>query len=142
MAALEAGVAPADDLGRSPAARGLLDQDEEPCGQPRPTFIGVDVEVVQLHAARRGDEASAADDPANGATVLSIESQVKSLSAAIFAPLLGLAVDWLRSFDQPDGKGASFIPVATAGLLITAAMLVFCRPPKRIKPSRTLGNDD
>ncbi len=70
---------------------------------------------------------SAAGDPADGATVLSIESQAKSISAAVLAPLLGLAVDWFGSFGRPCSKGASFIPVALAGLGITAAVLVFCR---------------
>ncbi|MCD4700071.1 MAG: MFS transporter [Phycisphaerae bacterium] len=74
---------------------------------------------------------SDAGDPANGATVLSIESQVKSLSAAILAPLLGLAVDWFGAFDHPDGKGVSFIPVALTGLGITAAVLIFRRQAVR-----------
>ena len=73
---------------------------------------------------------SAAGAPADGATVLSIESQAKSVSAAILAPLLGLAVDWFGSLGRPCGKGAAFIPVALAGLLITAAVLLFCKANK------------
>lgn len=83
---------------------------------------------------------SAASDPANGATVLSIESQAKSLSAAIFAPLLGLAVDWFGIFSPPGDKGASFVPVALAGLGITAAVLIFRRlAGRRNNSSQTPG---
>ena len=84
---------------------------------------------------------SAAGAPADGATVLSIESQAKSISAAVLAPLLGLAVDWLGSLGHPCGKGASFIPVALAGLGITAAVLIFCRIVRQNKSSQTPGSD-
>lgn len=73
---------------------------------------------------------SAGGDEAAGATILSIESQAKCLSAAIIAPLLGLAVDYAGSFGPTDGKGAAFVPVALTGLLITAAMLAFIRPKR------------
>ncbi len=55
-------------------------------------------------------------DEAMGATVLSMESQAKSLSTMIIAPVLGLAIDLAR--DQ--GIGASeFWPIGVLGLLIT-----------------------
>jgi len=55
-------------------------------------------------------------DPSKQATVLSIESQGKSLFAAVLAPLLGLAVDGMRA----DMK---FLPVGLVGMLIAALML-------------------
>ena len=67
---------------------------------------------------------SAAGRPEDGATILSIASQTKSLSAAIIAPLLGTAVDWFGSFIPNGGKAASFTPVAMAGLGITTAMII------------------
>ena len=55
-------------------------------------------------------------DEAMGATVLSMESQAKSLSTMIMAPVLGLAVDLARN----QGIGASeFWPIGIFGLLIT-----------------------
>ncbi len=55
-------------------------------------------------------------DEAKGATILSIESQAKSLSTMIIAPLLGLAVDFMRL----NGIGSSpFWPMGVLGLFIT-----------------------
>ena len=51
---------------------------------------------------------------AMGATVLSIENQAQSVSIMIIAPLLGLAVDYLRGADY----GGEFWPVAAAGAVI------------------------
>ncbi len=85
---------------------------------------------------------NAASDPADGATVLSIESQVTSLSAAILAPLLGLAVDWVGSLSRPGGKGVSFVPVALTGLGITAAMIVFRRQAVRRNNSSQAPDDN
>ncbi len=82
---------------------------------------------------------SAAGASAETATLLSIESQAKSILAVVIAPLLGLAVDYLGSVGLSCSKGAAFIPVALAGVLITAAVLVFYRANK---PSRTLNDDD
>jgi len=54
-------------------------------------------------------------DEAKGATVLSIESQAKSLSTMIMAPVLGLAIDFVRN----QGIGASeFWPIGVFGVLI------------------------
>ncbi len=55
-------------------------------------------------------------DEAMGATVLSMESQAKSLSTMIMAPVLGLAIDLART----QGIGASeFWPIGVFGLVIT-----------------------
>jgi hypothetical protein len=60
-------------------------------------------------------------DEAKGATVLSIESQAKSLSTMIIAPVLGLAIDLARGYDI----GASaFWPVGALGLLIAFGFFV------------------
>ena len=66
-------------------------------------------------------------DARAGATILSVESQAKSLSAAIFAPLLGLAVNAIRGSELLRGKHAKFIPVALAGLIFAAGVLAFRR---------------
>ncbi len=58
------------------------------------------------------------------ATVLSIESQGKSLFAAGIAPVLGLAVDLMGKQTET----AKFIPVAVVGLIVTAVMLLTSRP--------------
>lgn len=54
-------------------------------------------------------------EEAKGATVLSIESQAKSLSTMIIAPVLGLAIDLARSHGI--GAGA-FWPIGVLGLII------------------------
>ena len=54
-------------------------------------------------------------DEAKGATVLSIESQAKSLSTMIIAPVLGLSIDLVRN----RGIGATeFWPIGIFGVLI------------------------
>ncbi|MCK5557473.1 MAG: hypothetical protein KAJ01_03805, partial [Candidatus Hydrogenedentes bacterium] len=64
------------------------------------------------------------------ATVLSVESQAKSLFAAVLAPLLGLAVDLI-----PVQTGLRFLPVGVAGLGISAVMLATSRSGGRQRPS-------
>ncbi len=59
------------------------------------------------------------------ATVLSVESQAKSLLAGLLAPLLGLAVDLM-----PTQGGLRFLPVGVAGLVISAVMLGTSRSPR------------
>jgi len=60
-------------------------------------------------------------DESKGATVLSIESQAKSLSTMVIAPLLGLAVDLARIHHV----GASeFWPVGVMGFLIALAFFL------------------
>ena len=61
--------------------------------------------------------------PAQAATVLSIESQAKSLGTAALAPILGWAVDAIGT-TAPDLR---FLPVALAGVLISALMLTTSR---------------
>ncbi|MFC1867846.1 MFS transporter [Thermodesulfobacteriota bacterium] len=64
-------------------------------------------------------------DEARGATILSIESQAKSLSTMIIAPILGSAIDLARN----SGTGMSeFWPMALLGLLI--ALGFFLAPVK------------
>ncbi len=67
-------------------------------------------------------------DEVMGATVMSIESQAKSFSTMILAPLLGLLVDQmdLRSVGQ-----LPFWPVALFGTIIA---MVFVKLPKLSKP--------
>ncbi|MDO9515812.1 MAG: MFS transporter [Syntrophales bacterium] len=54
-----------------------------------------------------------------GATVLSIESQAKSASTALVAPILGIAVDFVTT----RGFGGGFWPVAATGAVIAFIML-------------------
>lgn len=59
-------------------------------------------------------------DDAQSATVLSIESQGKSVIAVVIAPLLGLAVDVTGRWAGPSMR---FLPVAALGLVVAAVML-------------------
>ena len=71
----------------------------------------------------------AAGDARAGATILSVESQAKSLAAAVIAPLLGLAVNAVKGSGWIHSEHAKFIPVALAGVLIATCLLLFRRPP-------------
>ena len=62
-------------------------------------------------------------ESAQMATVLSIESQAKSLFAAVLAPLLGWAVDLTARALGPAAGSRAFFPVGVAGLAIAATML-------------------
>ena len=77
------------------------------------------------------------------ATLLSVESQAKSAFAAVFAPLLGLAVDYVPGFTtwlapkmhvpvhrMPDLR---FLPVGLLGVVIAAVMLATSRRAARRK---------
>ena len=55
-----------------------------------------------------------------GATVLSIESQAKSIATMIAAPVLGLAVDFVKLH----GIGGAFWPVGLAGATVAGLFLV------------------
>ena len=57
---------------------------------------------------------------AEGATVLSIESQAKSVSTMVVAPVFGAAVDFARA----QGSGGEFWPVATIAAVIAALILL------------------
>jgi len=59
-------------------------------------------------------------DSAQTATVLSIESQAKSLFIAIIAPLLGWTVDLVTVYHHD----LRFLPIAALGILISTAMLL------------------
>ena len=67
-----------------------------------------------------------------GATVLSIESQAKSLSTMIVAPVLGTAVDFVSG----RGLGGDFWPVVAIAALI--ALLILLTPLKN-KTAHTVG---
>ena len=60
---------------------------------------------------------------AHRATVLSIESQAKSISTMIIAPALGLAVDLVKEH----GIGGSFWPVGAVGTVIALLFFVTAR---------------
>ncbi len=62
----------------------------------------------------------------SGATVLSIQSQVKSISTMIIAPILGVLVDFVRA----NSIGGDFWPVATLAAFISLVIVVI---PHRIK---------
>ncbi len=55
-----------------------------------------------------------------GATVLSIESQAKSVSTMVIAPILGILVD----FFQRQGVGGEFWPVAAVAAVVTLIVLL------------------
>ena len=55
-----------------------------------------------------------------GATILSVESQAKSLAAMVVAPLLG----WLVDRAAVAGIGSEFWPVAAAGAALAAVMII------------------
>ena len=63
---------------------------------------------------------AALSDPAQTATILSIESQSKSLFVAIFAPLIGLAIDTVSKFNA-DWR---FLPIAGLGIMVSVLMVV------------------
>jgi len=55
-----------------------------------------------------------------GATVLSIESQAKSVSTMVVAPILGVAVDFVQS----QSLGGEFWPVATIAAIVALVILL------------------
>jgi len=61
--------------------------------------------------------------PEMGATILSIESQSKSLAAAVMAPVLGWTVD--KGVQGAEMEVSGFLPVAVLGATISAVVLVF-----------------
>ncbi len=56
-------------------------------------------------------------DESQGASLLSIESQAQRVATMVLAPLLGLAVDWVRN----GGPGGQFWPIGAAGAVISIA---------------------
>jgi len=74
---------------------------------------------------------AAHSDEAMGATVLSIESQAKSVATMIIAPGLGFLVDCVTA----RGIGSlPFWPVAVLGAMIAVAFFVTARPTKGSRP--------
>jgi len=63
------------------------------------------------------------------ATILSVDSQAKSIFTMIAAPLLGLTVD-LVSPTGVTGAAKNFWPVGLLGLLVAGSILVFRRTPQ------------
>ena len=59
-------------------------------------------------------------NPDLAATVLSVESQAKTLFAAAFAPLLGLSVDLVAGHNP----ALQFLPVALLGLVVATGMIL------------------
>jgi MFS family permease len=59
-------------------------------------------------------------EPSQTATILSIESQAKSLFTAIMAPILGWSIDYVGGIDS----GLRFIPVALLGVIVSALVLL------------------
>ena len=64
-------------------------------------------------------------DPKYTATVLSIESQAKSLFVAIAAPVLGWSIDLVATHAPAPPNGTErFLPIAILGIAVCVAMLV------------------
>ncbi len=73
-------------------------------------------------------------DEAKGATVLSIESQAKSVATMIIAPLLGLAIDFVDGRQQLFGEiwgESEFWPIGIFGSVIAFIFLVSARIPSK-----------
>jgi len=66
-------------------------------------------------------------DEAKAATVLSIESQAKSISTMLIAPALGLAVDLVNRADLADKADRLYWPVGLLGLIIALAFFLTAR---------------
>lgn len=66
-------------------------------------------------------------DEAKGATVLSIESQAKSIATMIIAPLLGFTVDMVKVGGPVGAAGGEFWPVGVIGLILALGFLLTAR---------------
>lgn len=74
---------------------------------------------------------------AQGATVLSIESQAKSLATMLFAPALGYAVDHLMiAREAGTYSHGVFWPVAAVGVVVASVALLTRREPGQQAPER------
>jgi len=69
-----------------------------------------------------------------GATVLSIESQAKSVSTMIVAPVLGVAVDFVRG----QSLGGEFWPVAALAAMV--ALVILLTQPKRANAGKRVAS--
>jgi MFS family permease len=63
-------------------------------------------------------------EESKGATVLSIESQAKSFSTMIFAPLLGFAIDTVKGSAVLTAEGSELLPLGVIGFLLALGFLV------------------
>jgi MFS family permease len=70
----------------------------------------------------------AGSSEAQGATVLSIESQARRVATIVIAPILGLSIDWVKAH----GPGGPFWPVGVVG---AAVALLFLVTSARMSPS-------
>ncbi len=59
-------------------------------------------------------------EPSIGATLMSLESQAKSLATMILAPLLGLAIDWASE----DRAGGGLWPIGALGITVGLVALI------------------
>ncbi len=57
---------------------------------------------------------------AQGATILSIESQARRASTMVLAPLVGLVIDLVKDREP----GGSFWPIGALGLVVTLAFFL------------------
>jgi hypothetical protein len=64
--------------------------------------------------------------PAQGATMMSIESQARRLATFVFAPTIGYCIDWVAK----RGDIGQFWPIGVVGLLVSVMM--FASFPKWI----------
>ena len=62
---------------------------------------------------------------AQGATILSIESQSRRVATMIFAPLIGYAIDMVARHDY----GGEFWPIGALGAIIAASFFITARKP-------------
>ena len=90
-----------------------------------PAFVGLHV-LQNFWRPMLIGRVDAASDEHQGATVLSVESQAKSLATMVLAPVAGLAVDLVRAH----GPGGELWPVGALGLAVTA-VFVWLRPSRR-----------
>ncbi len=70
--------------------------------------------------------------PEQKATILSIESQAKTLSTALIAPTLGFAVDTVKAHGN---LGGQFWPIGAVGLVLALGFFVTARPRGNSSPT-------
>jgi MFS family permease len=63
-------------------------------------------------------------DDQRGATVLSIESQAKSIATMIISPILGYSIDWAKSQTAPESYGREFWPIGVIGFCLALFFLI------------------
>ncbi len=73
-------------------------------------------------------------DRREAATILSLESQAKSLAAMVAAPLLGATVDWTRA----QWPTVALLPVAVLGCAVALPFLLGRRSAEGLRPGRAV----